>query len=56
MFHWGLKEEIGGFVRLLKPKKLSEAIAAARVQETTLEAINKGIDYQPHNSKLPVVH
>lgn len=37
----GLRDEIGGFVSLLKPRKLTEAIAAARVQEMTVEAISK---------------
>lgn len=41
MFHWGLKEEIGVFVKLLKPLKLSEAISVARVQETSVEGISR---------------
>lgn len=40
-FVGGLKEEMGGFVSLLKPRKLTEAIATARVQEMIVEAISK---------------
>lgn len=50
-FVGGLKEEIGGFVGLLKPKKLTEAIAAARVQEMTVEAIYKRSKHTPQLHK-----
>lgn len=40
-FVGGLKDEIRGLVQLLNPTTLTKAIAFARVQEATIEAINR---------------